>query len=164
MSPPAHLRWTLPVMASVLVLDAITKRWIMQDVLGGLPQVVEVTGFFNIVWVWNQGVSFGMLGGGAVPPLALKALAGAIVIGLALWLWRADTRLAALALALVIGGAIGNIIDRALWGAVFDFLDFHAFGTHFPAFNMADSAITIGVGLLLYDSFAPRSGSAEETQ
>jgi signal peptidase II len=69
------------------------------------------------------------------------------------WLWRADKHMQGICYALIIGGALGNIIDRARFGAVIDFLDFHAMGYHWPAFNVADSAITLGVTLMLLESF-----------
>lgn len=157
MTVPRHMIWAVGLIVLVLALDWITKRWVMDGLMAGLPQSLEVTGFFNIVWVWNRGVSFGMFGDGAIPPWGLKLLAGGIVTGLCVWLWRADTWPTALGLALIIGGAVGNMIDRALWGAVFDFLDFHAGGVHFPAFNLADSAITVGVGFLLFESLFVKS-------
>jgi signal peptidase II len=82
-----------------------------------------------------------------------------VLVWLLVWLWRAQGRLIGAALGLIVGGAIGNIIDRYRFGAVFDFLDFHAFGWHWPAFNVADSAIVIGVGLLLLDGFRTRPPS-----
>ena len=77
-------------------------------------------------------------------------------VALCIWMWKADTVLLATALGLVVGGAIGNVIDRILHGAVFDFLDFHIAGYHWPAFNVADSAITIGVAFLIIDSLKSR--------
>jgi signal peptidase II len=76
------------------------------------------------------------------------------VAALVVWLRKAETRTLAVALGLVIGGAVGNVIDRLRFGAVFDFLDFHALGWHWPAFNLADSAISVGVGLLLIDTLS----------
>lgn len=138
--------------ALTIILDQLTKVWALAELWDPL-RMVEVTGFLNLVLVWNRGVSFGMLGGlGENGPLILAALAVAIAIGLSVWLWRADSKLIAVALGLVIGGALGNVIDRALYGAVVDFLDFHMAGYHWPAFNIADSAISVGVVFLLIDS------------
>jgi signal peptidase II len=142
--------------AAVFVLDQLTKWWIL-DVVMRPPRVIEVSPFFNIVLVWNRGASFGLFGdGGAWAPWALIALAGAIAVGLGVWLWRTKSRFAALALGLVIGGAVGNVVDRLRFGAVVDFLDFHLGGQHWPAFNVADSAITVGVVMLLADSLIVR--------
>ena len=153
----------------MLVLDQLTK-WAFYASLTGLPfwaaapeplpraPWVEVTSFFNLVTVWNFGISFGMFSRGAAQSAWLFAvLALAITGGLVLWLRRAPSRLVATALGCVIGGAIGNVVDRLRLGAVFDFLDFHAMGWHWPAFNVADAAICVGVGLLLCDAlFAPK--------
>ena len=179
MSLPRHMLWASALILAILALDYAAKRLVIDFLQPGCPPLdatlriggcghrVEVTGFFNIAWVWNFGVSFGMFGDGAIPPWGLKLAAGAIVTALVVWLWRADTKWSALGLALVIGGALGNIIDRAIWGAVYDFLDFHAFGAHFPAFNLADSAITLGVATLIGESFLaakPKpSGNEDET-
>lgn len=148
------LRLGLLVALAVIVLDQITKAL----VLGSLEEAVRVTPFFNLVLVWNRGVSFGMLdSGGTGTPWLLSGLALAVVIGLVLWLRRTDTRLVAIGLGLVIGGALGNVIDRVRFGAVVDFLDFHLAGFHWPAFNVADSAICIGAAVLLVDGLrAPR--------
>lgn len=110
---------------------------------------VEVLSFFNIVEAWNSGVSFGMFNKLAHGQWILSALAIAITAALLRWLWLANSRLHSLASGMIIGGAIGNTIDRLRHGAVADYLDFHAFGQHWPAFNVTDTAICIGVALLL---------------
>jgi signal peptidase II len=112
--------------------------------------VIEITSFFNIVEVWNPGVSFGM--GAALGPWVLTGLAVVISVALFIWLLRAETGLLQIALSLLIGGAVGNVIDRVRFGAVYDFLDVHVMGYHWPAFNVADSAITVGAVMLLFDS------------
>jgi signal peptidase II len=145
------LRLGLLVALPVVVLDQLTKWWILAEVMDP-PKTIAVTGFFNLVLVWNRGISFGLFDSdSAWGPILLTALALAIAAGLVVWLRRAESRLAAAAIGLVLGGAIGNVIDRVRFGAVVDFLDFHAAGYHWPAFNVADSAISVGVGLLLYD-------------
>jgi signal peptidase II len=104
------------------------------------------------VRVWNTGVSFGLFGSaGASAAWVLSGLALAVVIGLTVWLSRTAEKPAAIGLGLVIGGALGNVVDRIRFGAVFDFLDFHAFGVHWPAFNIADAAIVVGAAVLLVD-------------
>jgi signal peptidase II len=134
--------------ALVLIADQATKM----VVLANLEGPVEVTPFFNLVRVWNTGVSFGLFGSaGASAAWVLSGLALAVVIGLTVWLSRTAEKPAAIGLGLVIGGALGNVVDRIRFGAVFDFLDFHAFGVHWPAFNIADAAIVVGAAVLLVD-------------
>ena len=137
----------------ILILDHLTK-WLIRDVVLDGARYIEITGFFNLVEVWNRGVSFGLLASdSAWTPYLLSALALAIATVLLFWLRKADNQLLALALGIVIGGAVGNVIDRLIWGHVFDFLDFHIAGYHWPAFNVADSAISVGVVLILVDGF-----------
>lgn len=148
-------RGALALALLVIVIDQLSKWWMMEIVLGA-PRVIEVTPFFNLVWVWNTGVSFGMMGGGRVSPLLLVALSLCVSVLLVWWLAMRPGRLAAFALGLVLGGALGNVIDRLVYGAVFDFIDLHVAGYHWPAFNVADSAITIGVALLIWDGLFTR--------
>lgn len=117
---------------------------------------IETTSFFNWVMVWNEGVSFGMMKGDTPTFLIIAALAISAIF--ALWLARARHWMPMLALSFVIGGALGNVIDRFRFGAVADFLDFHTRGYHFPAFNLADSCISVGIALLVLDGlfFEPR--------
>ena len=136
----------------VIFLDQMTKWWILTSVMTP-PQRIPVTGILDLVLVYNRGVSFGLLGG--APSWATAALivfALLLSMALCIWMWRADSLLLGTALGFVVGGALGNVIDRFLHGAVVDFLDFHAAGYHWPAFNVADSAITIGVVILIIDS------------
>ena len=154
------LRLGLAVALGVLVLDQALKA----VMLGLLPEpgsVRTVTGFFNLVHVRNTGVSFGMLQSDSrLGPWLLAGFAIVVSAALGVWLARAPSRLLAVALGLTIGGALGNVIDRVRFGAVFDFLDLHAFGWHWPAFNLADSAVTVGVaGLLLSSLLAPARGT-----
>lgn len=109
---------------------------------------IEVLSFFNLSMVWNDGMGLGLFG--AAGPWALIGLSLVIVAVLAVWMYKnpADRYLHT-ALGLMIGGAIGNVIDRARFHAVVDFLDFHIGGWHYPVFNIADSFIVIGVALLL---------------
>jgi signal peptidase II len=145
-------RFGLLYALAVVVLDQVTKWWVLADVMNP-PTVIPVTPFFNLVLVWNRGVSFGVLNqASAWVPWVLSAVALAICVGLFIWLRRVDGKLLATALGLVIGGALGNLVDRLRFGAVVDFLDVHAAGYHWPAFNVADAAITIGVGILLIDA------------
>ena len=147
------LKIGLSVGAIVVVLDQLTK-WLIRDIVLGTGRNIEVTGFFNIVEVWNRGVSFGLFASDSPwTPYLLSALAIAISIVLIVWLRKAETTFLALALGFVIGGAIGNVFDRFIWGRVYDFLDFYAAGYHWPAFNVADAAISVGVALVLLDGF-----------
>ena len=145
------IRLGLPVAALIIALDQATKTWIVHDIMAP-PRWIEVTSFFNIVMVWNKGASFGLFS--TQSPWTQAILGGfAIVISivLAVWMCRARSKWLAVALGLVIGGALGNAIDRAIYGAVADFLDFHAYGYHWPSFNVADIAISVGVVMLLFD-------------
>ncbi len=149
------LRLGLPIAAGVVAADQLTKWWAMAA-LADAPNGIEVTGFFNLVLVWNRGVSFGVLGGGALPPWLLALVAACVAVGMAVWLARVGEPWLAAAIGLIIGGAVGNIVDRLTLGAVTDFLDFHLGGYHWPAFNLADAAITIGVAALIIDSLLIR--------
>ena len=144
-----HIHGALLALA-VLVADQVSK-WL---VLGTLDpyRPIEVAPFFNLVLVWNRGVSFGMLNTlGDHGPWLLTLLAAGIGAFLLVWLYRETRPLTRAALWLVLAGAVGNTIDRLRFGAVVDFLDFHAGGLHWPAFNVADSAIVVGAGLILLD-------------
>ena len=154
------LRLGLIIAVAAVLLDQLTKA-VMLDLLPDLGTGITITSFFNLVHVRNSGVSFGLLQSDpTIGPWLLSGFAFVVSAVLAVWLARADTRLLACALGLTIGGAVGNIIDRLRFGAVFDFLDFHAFGWHWPAFNVADSAISIGVaGLLLTSLLGTRQGT-----
>ena len=111
-------------------------------------------GNINLVLGFNTGVSFGLFG--QAPAWLLMAFTLAIVAGLLVWIHRSDSRLTASALGLVVGGALGNLLDRLRQGAVADFLDFYIGSYHWPAFNLADVAIVCGVGLLLVESVLAR--------
>lgn len=112
---------------------------------------IEIWPFFNLVMVWNDGISFGMFknpeGWGYLILIALSAI---VSIWFLIWLFNTRSTLQKWGIALVIGGAVGNMIDRVRFRGVVDFLDFHVFGWHYPAFNIADSAIVLGVFILLY--------------
>ncbi len=145
-------RYAMMLVAATVILDQVSKELLLRYLHKAGPVVSVVDDFFRLVIVWNRGVSFGMLGDRALPPWVLSAVAIAVCIGLFIWLRRSDRMFTGLGIGLVIGGAIGNVIDRARWGAVFDFADFYVGQWHWPAFNVADSAIVLGVGLMLIDS------------
>lgn len=140
------------MLAFIALADQVTKGL----VLNSLPDVNHMrplTSFLNLVLVWNKGVTFGMLShvGKNFMPFILVAIASVIMVMLGRWLWRTHETLVALALGAIMGGAIGNVIDRLHYGAVVDFIDFYYDTYHWPAFNLADSAIVVGVALLLID-------------
>lgn len=152
-------RWVglgLTIAFVVLVLDQLSKWWILGRVMQP-PRLIEVTPFFNLLLVWNRGVSFGLFNNDAGWNVyVLPAVALIIVAGLGYWLWRVERRLIAVAIGMIMGGAIGNVIDRMRFGAVVDFLDVHIFDYHWPAFNIADSGITIGAIILVAEAVLPR--------
>ncbi len=144
------------IAAAILIFDQLSKYWILNSVMQP-PRTIEITSFFNIVLAWNRGVSFGMFNTDSTyGPMLLTGLAIGIVCVLAVWLWKAQTRVTAISIALIIGGAAGNVIDRLQYGAVVDFLDVHGFGYHWPAFNVADSAICVGASILVLESLFRR--------
>ncbi|MGH7124260.1 MAG: signal peptidase II [Stellaceae bacterium] len=154
-------RLGLALLALTVVLDQLSKSWVVGyfDALGparGAPQRV-VTSFFNLILTWNRGMSFGLFNRESPWNTALfSVLAAVIVTGLLIWLWRTESPLVGAGIGLVAGGAVGNVIDRLRLGAVTDFLDFHWQDWHFATFNLADSAITTGVALLLLDALLNR--------
>jgi len=152
----------LSLAPAVILLDQISKWAILKNFDMVAPRAIPIFPGFNLVLVFNRGVSFGQMDW--LGPWALSALAIAISAALVFWLRKAETRLLAMALGIIIGGAMGNVIDRLRFHAVVDFLDVYIPGTdwpHWPAFNVADSAIVVGVGLIILDGlFAERSKSA----
>ena len=154
-------RPALVLAAIVLVLDQATKWWILSLVMQP-PRSIAVTPFFNLVLVWNRGVTFGLFDGNSqIGPWLLVALSLAIVAGLVVWLRRVEGVWPVYAIGLIIGGAIGNAVDRLRLGAVVDFLDLYAAGYHWPAFNLADSAIVVGVAVLIIDGLFDRNKAIE---
>ncbi len=145
---------------AIVVLDQASKWLIVEHVMRP-PRVLPLTGFFNLVLTHNTGISFGMFRGGeAWTRWVLVAAALGIVAALLVWLRRQPELPNAISVGLICGGAVGNVIDRILVGAVIDFLDFHLGGWHWPAFNVADSAITVGVAVMILDGlFRGRSDS-----
>src|SRR5262245_3780684 len=147
------------ISAAIIVLDQLVKAIVLGYFAGRSP-VEPVTSFFNLVLACNKGAAFSLLAGAPgwqTPLFAGFAIVASIVVGVLL-VRHPGKRLFCAGLALVLGGALGNLLDRLRIGCVVDFLDFHAAGWHWPAFNVADSAITIGAVLLILDSFAGREG------
>ena len=147
----SKLRFLCLVSGAILVLDQLTKAWVLANLpLGGGFEVVA--GFFDITHVHNPGGAFGFLAnlGAEVRMLLFLAVALAAVVLVLVFYWQTPVkqRATALGLALVLGGAVGNLVDRVRLGVVVDFLDVYVGDLHWPAFNVADSAISIGVVLI----------------
>jgi signal peptidase II len=149
-----NLRLWLALAGTVIVLDQITKAWIVAAFR--LGESFSITSFFDLVFVFNAGAAFSFLrDAGGWQKWFFVALALAISAGIVVMLRQhAHEKLLPAALALILGGALGNVVDRLRFGAVVDFLDFHWGAAHFPAFNVADSAISLGVMLMLWQQFA----------
>ena len=155
----------------ILILDQLSKWLILEYVLKEqvqpngirldlwqwlttspprLPFVsIEILPFFNLTMVWNEGISFGLFQGSGV--WILSSIALTITAIFSVWMTKATGWVQAISLGMVIGGAIGNVIDRLRFGGVADFFDFHVMGWHYPAFNVADCAIVVGIALLVFD-------------
>ncbi len=177
----------LPHFAAIFLIffsDQVSKWWVVEHVVksrvlperadaSGMPFLqwlltaqdrmpytqIDILPFFNLVMVWNKGISFGLFNGDTTyGPLLLLTLATGIVVAFIVWLHRTNSPLTACGLIFIIGGALGNMLDRVRFGAVADFLDFHVAGWHWPAFNIADSTICIGIAMLLIHSlfFEPK--------
>lgn len=147
------LRW-LWLSALMLVLDQVSKFWVASKL--ELYESIPVTRFFNLVYVHNYGAAFSFLNDAGGWQRWFFTLIALIVSGLLIWWLKQTTgeqKITACGYALVLSGAIGNVADRIVVGYVIDFLDFYAGGYHWPAFNIADSAIFIGAALLIFDGF-----------
>jgi signal peptidase II len=153
-----YLRHGIVAAIATLVLDQASKFWLVRVFDIAHRGTVKLTPFFDLVLTWNQGISFGWFqSDGPTAQIVLMAIKAVAVVVLSLWMTRSHTLIATLALGLIIGGAIGNGIDRLAYGAVVDFALFHVrIGENtfnWYVFNLADVAIVAGVGALLYDSF-----------
>lgn len=146
----SSLHW-LWISLVVIVLDQLSKWWILENLR--LYEVIVVNQWLNITHRVNTGAAFSMLAD--MPPEFFIGLGVVVSFGMAIWIWRyaADQRLVAAAFSLVIGGAIGNIVDRGRLGHVVDFIDFHIGSWHYAAFNVADIAITCGAAIMVLDIF-----------
>jgi signal peptidase II len=154
----AHLRPGIIAAIAALVLDQASKLWLLFIFDIARRGAVKVTPFLDLVLAWNVGISFGWLQSDSqLTQIGLMMIKAAAVIVLAIWMARSRTLTATVALGMIIGGAIGNAIDRFAYGAVVDFALFHlqigANTFNWYVFNLADVAIVAGVAALLYDSF-----------
>ena len=151
-----NMRKWLALAAVIVVLDQLTKYFIVQKF--ALHESLYITSFFNLVYVRNTGAAFSMLadaGGWQRVFFIVVAVAASVWV---VWLLKRhpEQKLFCLALGMILGGAVGNLIDRVLYGSVVDFVQVHYAGWFFPAFNVADSAITIGAGLMIWDAIWPQ--------
>ncbi len=145
------LRW-LWLSLIVIVLDQVSKQWFESHFM--LYEIVNVLPFFSLTLTYNHGAAFSFLSDqSGWQRWFLSAVSTGVTVVLVLWLrsLQRHERLTAISLGLIIGGAVGNLIDRLLLGHVIDFLDFFIGQHHWPAFNVADSAITIGVAVMVYE-------------
>ena len=150
---------------SIFSLDQLSKWWIVNEIMSP-PKFIPVFPSFNLVMGWNRGISFGMFDSNSpASQWILIALALLVVSILLVWLKRAETLTISISLGMIIGGALGNVIDRIHYGAVADFLDFYVGDFHWPAFNLADTGITLGAIVLVLDSLSTSSkkGKKETT-
>jgi signal peptidase II len=148
----------LPV--AVIALDQISKLLVLHSLEP--YEVIQWTSFLNSVLVFNTGVSFGLFAGDAVfLRWLLVSFAAAVSLGLFLWLRREKRPIVSFAVSLILGGALSNALDRVVRYAVVDFIDLHIGNWHWPAFNLADTAITVGVGLYIFASLRDHYGSSK---
>ena len=146
----------------IFIFDQWSKFVILQIPELSGNNTIEITTFFNLALVFNRGVSFGMFAGHN-QPLLFIGISLVIVSVLLTWLWRNSSLMVAVGIGSVIGGAAGNVVDRFAYGAVVDFLDFHIAGLHWPAFNIADSFVFIGVVVLcVYSMFFENKNNTKE--
>lgn len=134
------------------LIDQAHKWWMLEVYDIDAKEIVPVTPFLDLVMVWNRGISYGLFQQGVLGQYLLSAFAVAAVIGLTIWLSQTTTKIGAIGIGLIMGGAVGNGIDRLVHGAVADFFSFHVGDFYWYVFNIADVAIVAGVIGLLYDS------------
>lgn len=161
MKPPIRILLPWGTIAAVIAIsDQVTKAVVEGWIERG--DVIRITGFFNLVLAYNSGAAFSFLAGaGGWQRWFFVFIASVATVVIAWLLYRhRDERLFCAGLSLILGGAIGNLWDRIVLGHVVDFLDFHAAGWHWPAFNVADSGITVGAALLILDSLRRKSPGA----
>jgi signal peptidase II len=149
-------RLGLAIVLAVFALDQASKLWLLFSVGLAVNGPFAVLPFMDIVLAWNRGISYGLFQQYSdLGRWALVAVSFVAAVWLGRWMWREPRRLTVAALALIIGGALGNGVDRAVYGAVVDFVHLHWGRFSWYIFNVADAAIVVGVAALLYESFRP---------
>ena len=144
------------------MVDQLSK-WLVMNVFTDVTPPLMLTSFFNLVEAWNTGVSFSLFDDGGVwGTILLSAFALSVIVFLLSWLRHEQSPLVQTALGLIIGGALGNVIDRVRFGAVFDFLDVHIGDHHWPAFNAADSFICIGAAIIIAEAVVAKIRKEKE--
>lgn len=154
-APAARPLGGIAAAVATFVLDQATKLWVLSL---AIPErgPLRIAPFLDITLVWNRGISYGLLQQDGLGRWLLVAATVAASVGLTVWLMRARHAVVRLALGLIVGGALGNLVDRVAYGAVVDFVHLHAGSFSWYVFNVADAAIVVGVGLLLLDGFRAR--------
>lgn len=157
---PPYSNRSLSLLAApaIVAVDLCAKAWARYALVQDAP--VEITPFFNLALSFNRGVAFGLMNGAGVAFVAGVTVVITFVFGV--WWWREANPIARFGLAMILGGAIANLIDRVMRGAVTDFLDLHIAGLHWPTFNLADAALSVGVIVLLVASAQKPSQPMEE--
>lgn len=151
------------VAAAIFVVDQLVKLWIIAGIGLQAKGSINLLPILSLTWVENRGVSMGLLqADGAKERWILTGVTALIAVGVAWWMRKETNRIDILALALVLGGALGNIVDRVRFGYVVDFVHVHVGAWSFYVFNVADAAITIGVAILLLRAFFERKPAAAE--
>ena len=157
-----HIIWFLSVSSAIIIGDLLSKNWMLELIFAPARQII-LTPFLNLTPVWNSGISFGLFQDN---PMVGKLMIPMLAVLVVLWLFFSLydlNRLQRFAYGLIAGGAIGNVIDRLRFGRVVDFLDFHVGAYHWPAFNLADSAIFMGVVFWIYAAIVTAQPRGEET-
>ncbi|MEM0906286.1 MAG: signal peptidase II [Pseudomonadota bacterium] len=150
------------IVAAIFVADQATKLFVLHGVdFSAGP--LRVLPFMNITLVYNRGISYGLFQTEGVGRWVLVAVTAGAAIALGIWMWRAVRPVVRLALAMIVGGALGNLVDRVAYGAVVDFVQLHAAGWSWYVFNIADAAIVLGVVLLVIDGFLPVRARQKES-
>ncbi len=158
----SHIIWFICVSSTVIISDLLTKNWMLELIFAPARQIV-LTPFLNLTPVWNSGISFGLFQNN---PMVGKLMIPILAVLVVLWLFfslHELSRLQRFASGLIAGGAIGNVIDRLRFERVVDFLDLHLAEYHWPAFNLADSAIFMGVVFWIYAAIVTAQPRGEET-
>ena len=142
----------------LVLIDQITKRWALKNIFEK-DLIIEINQYLNFVSVWNKGISFGLLSNFENINFFMIILTGIILIFIFFWMIKATNLNLSISLSLIISGAIGNLIDRFNHKAVVDFIDIHINAYHWPAFNLADSYITIGAFLYIFVIFTSQNNN-----